>query len=67
MRFTENADISSIDNLAIVEKHGYVELHDKVKGFLGNFEVLHDSTHQNDEYLTLNGIKFYIDDMDYLR
>lgn len=63
MTFIETAEISTKDNLSIVYKNGYVELHDKVKGFLGYCRVWHDANRQNDEYFDLNGDKIYIDDI----
>jgi len=55
----EYAEISNRENLSIIEKHGYVELYDSVKGFLGYFDIWHDL--KNAEYFNLNDEKIYID------
>jgi len=63
MQFTEKAEYSSLNNLYVDNKKGYVGLYDNEKGFLGNFEVWHDSEHDNDEYFILNGSKIYLDNI----
>ena len=59
----EFAEISSPENLSIVEKHGYLELYDSVKGFLGYFDIWHDSENENAEYFNLNNNKIYLDEI----
>jgi hypothetical protein len=63
MKFTELADVSDEENLYAIEKHGYAELYDTINGFLGNFELWHDETHNNDVYFLLNNKKIFFDNI----
>ncbi len=63
MIFTENATFSKEDNLFYIDKRSYIELYDTIHGYLGNFEVWHDSQNLNLEYFTLNEKKVYIENI----
>jgi hypothetical protein len=59
--FIEYAEFTDHKSLYFIDKHGYLELHDEIKGFLGNFEIWHDSENENKEYINLNNNKVYIE------
>ncbi len=59
--FIEHAEITNHKSLYSINKHGYLELYDRVKGFLGYFEIWHDSENENREYINLNNEKVYIE------
>lgn len=62
--FIKHAEITNLKSLFFIDKHGYLELHDKVKGFLGYFEIWHDSENENKEYINLNNQKVYLETID---
>lgn len=64
MTFTEEAQFSSLKNLFYINHHSHIKLYDKIIGFLGNFEVWHDSSNENKEYITLNLEKRYIESIE---
>jgi hypothetical protein len=63
MTYTETGNVSSIENLYYVNHYNHIKLYDSVNGFIGNFEVWHDSLNENKEYITLNDRKCYIEDI----
>ena len=63
MTYTETGNVSSIENLYYVNHYNHIKLYDTVNGFIGNFEVWHDSLNENKEYITLNDQKRYIEDI----
>jgi len=63
MTFTETGNVSSKENLYYVNHYNHIKLYDAVNGFIGNFEVWHDSLNENKEYITLNDQKCYIEDI----
>jgi hypothetical protein len=64
MIFIEKAKISSLKNLYFVNHHNHIKLYDKLLGLLGNFEVWHDCSCDNMEYITLNSEKLYIEHLE---
>lgn len=63
MTYTETGNVSSIENLYYVNHYNHIKLYDSVNGFIGNFEVWHDSLNENKEYINLNDQKCYIEDI----
>lgn len=62
--FIKYAEITNHKALFFIDKHGYLELHDTIKGFLGYFEIWHDSENENKEYINLNDNKVFLETID---